>query len=268
MADNNYMDAHDFNENSRLRASDADRDTAAAVINNALAEGRLTADEHSERLDAIYSAKTQADLVPVLADLPGQRAMAPAATTSGQLAKSRRGSRMVAIFSGTSRKGVWHPEPVIDVITVFGGAELDFREAVLPARRMVFPATPVLAGERITVPPEMQVVDNGIAILGGREIKGGGGSIGPDSPVLRIEGICVLGGMEVRRKPRRGDKSSMGGSYGRQGDLMIEDVIGRAMDIRHEVRHQIREQRRAVRDQIREQRRGIRDRTWSRSDDE
>ena len=73
------MDAHDFNENSRLRASDADRDTAAAVINNALAEGRLTAEEHSERLDAIYSAKTQAELEPLLADLPGQQAKAPAA---------------------------------------------------------------------------------------------------------------------------------------------------------------------------------------------
>jgi hypothetical protein len=40
MADNSWVDPQDFNANSRLRASDADRDTAAAVINNALAEGR------------------------------------------------------------------------------------------------------------------------------------------------------------------------------------------------------------------------------------
>src|SRR5215469_17903317 len=82
MADNNYMDAHGFNENSGLRASDADRDAAAAVVNNALAEGRLTADEHSERLDAIYSAKSQSELVPLLADLPGQRAAVPATASS------------------------------------------------------------------------------------------------------------------------------------------------------------------------------------------
>ena len=52
------MTPQGFNENSRLRASDADRDRAASVINNALAEGRLTAEEHSDRLDAIYAAKT------------------------------------------------------------------------------------------------------------------------------------------------------------------------------------------------------------------
>ena len=64
MADNSCMDPQGFNKNSRLRASDADRDRAAAVINNALAEGRLTAEEHSERLDAIYAAKTHGELVP------------------------------------------------------------------------------------------------------------------------------------------------------------------------------------------------------------
>jgi hypothetical protein len=64
------MDPQGFNANSRLRASDADRDTAAGVINSALAEGRLTAEEHSERLDAIYAAKTHAELVPLLDDLP------------------------------------------------------------------------------------------------------------------------------------------------------------------------------------------------------
>jgi Domain of unknown function (DUF1707)/Cell wall-active antibiotics response 4TMS YvqF len=268
MADNICMDAHDFNENSRLRASDADRDTAAAVINNALAEGRLTADEHSERLDAIYSAKTQAELVPLLADLPGQQAMVPASATSRQLAKSRRGSRMVAIFSGTSRKGVWHPDPFIEVVTVFGGAELDFREAVLPGNEIVVHATTVLGGVQITVPPEMRVIDNGVAILGGIDVTGGAGSVRPDSPVLRVEGICVLGGVEVRRKARRGDKGSGSRSLGRGGDVMLEDVIGHALEARHEIRHQIRDQRRAVRDQLREQRRDMRHGTWTSPDDE
>ena len=42
------------------------------MLNEALAQGRLTAQEHSERLDAIYAAKTHGDLVPVLEDLPAQ----------------------------------------------------------------------------------------------------------------------------------------------------------------------------------------------------
>jgi Domain of unknown function (DUF1707)/Cell wall-active antibiotics response 4TMS YvqF len=254
MADNICMDAHGFNEISGLRASDADRDAAAAVINNALAEGRLSADEHGQRLDAIYAARTQAELAPLLADLPGQHAMAPVTATSSQLAKSRRGGRIVAIFGGATRKGAWHPEPVIDVLTVFGGAELDFREAVLPGNEVTLRATSVLGGVEITVPPNMRVIDNGTAILGGREIKGGPEEVGPDSPVLRIEGICVLGGIEVRRRARQGGGRRRAGR-GQRGDLMPEDVIGRAIERRREFHDQVRARRRDRHDERREQRR-------------
>jgi hypothetical protein len=215
MADNSWVDPQDLNANSRLRASDADRDTAAAVINTALAEGRLTAEEHSERLDAIFSAKTHADLVPVLDDLPATRGLRqelasrePAGADLDVAPGSRRGGRIIAIFSGVSRKGVWHPEPVMNMLAVFGGAELDFREAVLPGREIVLNATVVLGGIEIIVPPEMRVVDNGTAILGGREITGNAAeAASPDAPVLRIEGFCVLGGLEVARKARKVPKA-------------------------------------------------------------
>jgi hypothetical protein len=254
MADNSCMDDQGFNQNSGLRASDADRDAAAAVINNALAEGRLSADEHGQRLDAIYAAKTQAELAPLLADLPGQQAMAPVTATSGQLARSRRGGRIIAIFGGATRKGSWHADPVIDVLTVFGGAELDFREAVLPGKEVTLRATSVLGGVEITVPPEMRVIDNGTAILGGREIKGGPEEVGPDSPVLRIEGICVLGGIEVRRRARKGSGPRRAG-LGQRGDFMLEDVIGRAIERRRELHDQIHSHRREWHEERRQQRR-------------
>jgi len=58
---------------------------------------------------------------------------------------------------------------------------------------------------QIIVPPEMHVIDSGVAILGGREIAGDSAeSLRPDAPVLRITGTCVLGGVEVKRKPRKG----------------------------------------------------------------
>ncbi len=260
------MDGHGNNENSGLRASDADRDAAAAVINNALAEGRLTADEHGQRLDAIYAAKTQAELAPLLADLPGQQAMAPVTATSGQLAKSRRGGRIVAIFGGATRKGAWHPEPVIDVLTVFGGAELDFRDAVLPGNEVTLRATSVLGGVEVTVPPEMRVIDNGSAILGGREFKGGPDTVGPDSPVLRIEGICVLGGIEIRRRQRKGDKSGSRGGLGQRGDFMLEDILGRALERRRDIHDEMRARRREWHDQRREHRHDMR-RGWADPDD-
>lgn len=55
----------------QMRASDADRDAAAAVLGAAFAEGRLTADEHGERLRAAYAARSWQQLRQLTVDLPG-----------------------------------------------------------------------------------------------------------------------------------------------------------------------------------------------------
>jgi hypothetical protein len=265
MAENNCMTPQGFNENSRLRASDADRDAAASVVNNALAEGRLTAEEHSDRLDAIYSAKTQAELVPLLEDLPGTGSAAPVPRPAGgAAARAGRGGRIVAIFSGHSRKGGWHAEPVIEVIAVFGGVDLDFREAVLPGQEVVLRATAVLGGVDVIVPPEMRVVDGGgIAILGGRDLAGTSvESSGPDAPVLRIEGTCILGGIDVKRKARKrkgGGRNRLGA--GASGDFGVGAIMDQVMGHHHEVHRIVREQRHELREQLRQQRREIR-RGW------
>jgi Domain of unknown function (DUF1707) len=54
----------------RIRASDADRDRAAAALREHLAAGRLTTEEFDERLDKAYVAKTLGELDDLMADLP------------------------------------------------------------------------------------------------------------------------------------------------------------------------------------------------------
>ena len=53
-----------------MRASDADRDAAAGLLNAAFAEGRLTAEEHGQRLEAAYATRTWQQLHQLTADLP------------------------------------------------------------------------------------------------------------------------------------------------------------------------------------------------------
>jgi len=55
---------------AQLRIGDDDRETAARELGEHFALGRITADEHAERLDQIWAARTQAELSPVFADLP------------------------------------------------------------------------------------------------------------------------------------------------------------------------------------------------------
>lgn len=202
------MDPQAFNSNSRLRASDADRDRAASVLNEALAEGRLTAEEHSERLDSIYAARTQADLVPLLDDLPVPAAPVPAPGAGPE--RSYHGGPIVAIFGGAARKGRWRVPPSSTVVTVFGGADLDLRDAILPAQEVTIKAVSVFGGMSITLPPEMRVVDSGVAVFGGRDVTGETPeSEAPNAPVLRIKGACVFGGISVKHKQRTSERTAL-----------------------------------------------------------
>ena len=63
--------------NEHLRMSDAEREQAAGELGEHYVQGRLTAEEHSERLDQIWAARTRAELLPIFQDLPGRYAPQP-----------------------------------------------------------------------------------------------------------------------------------------------------------------------------------------------
>ena len=54
----------------KTRASDADRERAVDALSAAFAEGRLTKDEHSTRVQRAYGSLTYAELAALSADLP------------------------------------------------------------------------------------------------------------------------------------------------------------------------------------------------------
>jgi len=45
----------------------------AVILGEALAVGRLTSEEHAERLEAVYAARTYGELEPITRDLPKER---------------------------------------------------------------------------------------------------------------------------------------------------------------------------------------------------
>jgi hypothetical protein len=78
-----------------LRIGDAEREQAATALGEHYAQGRITADEHTERLDQIWAARTHAELRPVFRDLPGPERRTPVADRSG---RSRRGGFRPPLF--------------------------------------------------------------------------------------------------------------------------------------------------------------------------
>jgi len=55
-----------------LRIGNAEREQVVQRVHDAFAEGRLDAEELQQRLDAVYRAKTVADLTPLVLDLPAR----------------------------------------------------------------------------------------------------------------------------------------------------------------------------------------------------
>jgi DUF1707 SHOCT-like domain/Domain of unknown function (DUF4190) len=54
-----------------MRASDADRERLVEVLKTGFAEGRLTQDEYTFRMERAYTAQTYGDLEALIVDLPG-----------------------------------------------------------------------------------------------------------------------------------------------------------------------------------------------------
>ena len=57
-------------ESGRVRSSDAEREEYAALVREAVGEGRLSLAEGDERLAAIYATKFRDELRPLITDLP------------------------------------------------------------------------------------------------------------------------------------------------------------------------------------------------------
>lgn len=94
----------------RMRVGDAEREQAAAALGEHYALGRLTDVEHGERLDAVWSARTRADLDVLFHDLPGHPGHPGHAGYPG-----RPGAPAVA-----RRSGLGIPTPVIVILAVMG----------------------------------------------------------------------------------------------------------------------------------------------------
>jgi class 3 adenylate cyclase len=106
-----------------LLASHADRDRVVEVLRTAAGDGRLTPDELDQRLEAALTARTQADLDPLLAGLV---AVAPAVAVDVP-ERSR-----IEIGSGMARRdSAWVVPKRLEINVGSGMVVLDFRQAVI-----------------------------------------------------------------------------------------------------------------------------------------
>lgn len=195
-----------------MRASDGDRERFAKVLHEALAEGRLDVAELDERLRQVYAARTFGELQPLVRDLPNAHAAAlvPAHPALPPAASPRVGGRgtssgAVAVMSGSDRTGPWTVPPTFNAVAIMGGVEIDLSQATFEAQETVIQAFALMGGVEVRVPEGITVHVTGAGFMGGfvNSVRTQGP---PGSPVVRVTGFAMMGGVDV--KPAKRHKST------------------------------------------------------------
>jgi len=168
----------------------------------------MSVEEFEQRVETAHNATTSEELKELLRDLPGSGNLPVVADPSVPAPRSeysiataasvKEREFVVAVLGGSSRTGRWRPAEKNYAVAVCGGAELDFREAVMPPGVTELHVFTMWGGVEIVVPPGLNVESHGIALLGGFEHKADAlESPDPGAPTLRITGVALMAGVEI-----------------------------------------------------------------------
>ena len=164
------------------------------MLGAAVSDGRLTLDEHAERVGAALSARTLGDLERLTADL----------ASAAQQPVRLDGGKVITGFFGTEvRDGRWVVPRVLTCSAVFGKVVVDFREALLQDRHVILYAHAIGGRMRLIVPAGVEVVMGGTMLAGrcrGATVDSAPSS--PDVPVIEVRAFVAAGEVVVRTPPR------------------------------------------------------------------
>jgi class 3 adenylate cyclase len=175
-----------------LRASHADRDRAVEVLKAAAADGRLTADDLDQRLEAALTARTRADLEPLLADL-----------TAAAEAQAPDVARIKCSSGSAKRDGSWVVPRRLEIDVGSGSVRLDFRQAVIAAAELRIDARIASGTLRLITRPGIVVDADDVTVSSGsvKVVPPGGAGV---SAELRVKVSGRVGSGSVSAGPPRG----------------------------------------------------------------
>jgi hypothetical protein len=93
--------------------------------------------------------------------------------------------------------GRWRPDRWNLAVALMGNLDLDFTQAILEEGETVLAVGVVMGGARIHVPPDVDVVADGLPIMGTLRVTAGAGGLEPLPRRLRITGVVLMGDLRV-----------------------------------------------------------------------
>ncbi len=182
---------------AKLRASHSDRDRVVEALRVAAGDGRLTAEELDERLEAALTARTYSELAVLTADLPALGAQ------PGSMAPSQP-KDLVRIDCGSGaarRDGQWVVPQRMEVRVTSGAVKLDLTAAIITSPTLKIDAEVRSGALTLITRPGIVVDTDNVAVRSGT-VKT---RPHPEAPViLRVEvSGKVNSGSFTARPPRR-----------------------------------------------------------------
>jgi hypothetical protein len=171
-----------------VRASDAERDAVIEQLREAAAEGRLTMEELTDRIEVASQAVMRSDLEPLTADLPAPGA---AVTVAPDDARERT-------FGDVKRSGAWVVPQHSEFRSWMGNIKLDLRQATIGSREIVIDAFTPFGNIDLLVPEGVQVEVRADKRMG--SLKHDTGAATPGAPRVILTGGTVFGTIKVRNK--------------------------------------------------------------------
>lgn len=191
---------------TQLRISDADRHRVAELLRDAAGEGRIDIDELDQRLEATYAAKTYGDLIPITVDLPSHPAQAtaarPPAVRRETVPTTVSYDTSLAIMGECTRQGAWLVPEKHTAFSMMASVTLDLREATFAAQQVTIYANAVMASVEVIVDAQTLVHVDGVGIMGdfSQARDKVAAEPGPNSPLVRVKGVALMGSVNVIRK--------------------------------------------------------------------
>jgi hypothetical protein len=225
-----------------VRRTQEIRDRVIARLSDHFAHDALDVDEFERRVTVAQTAEDPGQIEALLGDLPdlaGAAAAVPAVVptvVTALVPDERDRDTLYAIFGGIDRRGTWTVPRRMKIVAVFGGANLDLREARFPPGVVDLDVTAVMGGINIVVPPGLAVQMHGSAIMGGfADINRAPANPDPDTPLLRVRGLTMMGGVNVdMRLPGESER----GARKRQRRALRDEQRAERRELRDERRAQ------------------------------
>lgn len=198
-------------------SADELRSEVITLLKEAYADGRIAVDAFERRLKKATNCEAKEDMIGLLSDIPASRTKDSHRSAGGADDEARdwyinpgaprENQTLFALLGGSKRTGRWQPARNINCYSLMGGIKLDFREAEFPKSGVTINTGNIMGGLEVIVPPGVNIDVSGLPLLGSFEDKAGAGESG--APTLRVRGMAVMGGVEVKRKlPRSASKLS------------------------------------------------------------